>query len=144
MASEPLSENTPAAGIFVVRIASAADIVSARQRGRELAATLGFSASDLTIIATAISELARNIIEHAKTGEVQLSTTQKGSRNGIKIVARDQGPGIPDVAKALQDGYTTGKGLGLGLPGVRRLMSDLEIASSLGAGTTVTARKWLV
>jgi serine/threonine-protein kinase RsbT len=143
MATDP-SPSGRTAGAVVVRIASAADIVTARQRGRELAATLGFAASDLTIIATAISELARNIIEHAKGGEIVLSVAQKGSRIGIRVIARDEGPGIPDVAKALQDGYTTGKGLGLGLPGVRRLLSDFEIDSIPGHGTTVTARKWLL
>jgi serine/threonine-protein kinase RsbT len=134
------NRSAPAA---VVPIGSAADIVTARQMGRELAAKLGFSASDSTVVATAISELARNIIEHAKAGEILLSTAQRGSRNGIKIVARDTGPGIPDIARALQDGFTTGKGLGLGLPGVKRLMSDFEIHSSVG-GTTVTVRKWLL
>ena len=130
-------------GEAVVRIASAADIVTARQRGRELAAGLGFSRSDQTVIATAISELARNILEYAKTGEIGLGVAQRGSRIGIVVIARDQGPGIPDVAKALQDGYSTGKGLGLGLPGVKRLMDELEVLTEVGRGTTVTARKWL-
>jgi serine/threonine-protein kinase RsbT len=127
----------------LVVIASAADIVTARQRGREMAAQIGFNGSDLTVIATAISELARNIVEYAGDGEITLAPAQKGTRVGIQIVARDLGPGIPDLAKALQDGYTTGKGLGLGLPGVRRLMDDFEIASVVSDGTTVTVRKWL-
>ncbi len=127
----------------VVPISSAADIVSARQRGRELAASIGFAGSDLTVIATAISELARNILEYAKRGTIEVSLAQRGSRLGLQIVARDKGPGIRDVAQALQDGYSTGKGLGLGLPGVRRLMNELEIDSRAGHGTLVSARKWL-
>jgi len=128
----------------VVPIRSAADIVTARQQGRELASRLGFNGSDLTVIATAISELARNILEYAKVGEIGLDLGQKGSRNGIVIVARDTGPGIPDVPRALQDGYSTGRGLGLGLPGVRRLMDEFDVASEVGRGTTVTAKKWVL
>jgi len=127
----------------VVPISSSADIVTARQRGRALAAALGFAGSDLTLIATAISELARNIIEYATTGEIVLSHEDADGRPGIVIVARDEGPGIPDVSRALSAGYSTGPGLGLGLPGVRRLMDDFEITSSVGRGTTVAVRKWL-
>jgi serine/threonine-protein kinase RsbT len=127
----------------VVPISSSADIVTARQRGRALAAALGFSGSDLTLIATAISELARNIIEYATTGEIVLSPEGSAGRPGIVIVARDEGPGIPDVSRALSAGYSTGPGLGLGLPGVRRLMDDFEITSHAGRGTTVSVRKWL-
>ena len=127
----------------VVPISSSADIVTARQRGRALAAALGFSGSDLTVIATAISELARNIIEYAATGEIVLSQDDADGRPGIVIVARDEGPGIPDVSRALSAGYSTGPGLGLGLPGVRRLMDDFEITSDPGRGTKVSVRKWL-
>jgi serine/threonine-protein kinase RsbT len=127
----------------VVAISSSADIVTARQRGRALAAALGFSGSDLTVIATAISELARNIIEYAATGEIVLSQDDADGRPGIVIVARDEGPGIPDVPRALSAGYSTGPGLGLGLPGVRRLMDDFEITSDPGRGTRVSVRKWL-
>jgi serine/threonine-protein kinase RsbT len=133
-----------ASGEVAVPIASAADIVGARQRGRELAAQIGFTGSDLTVIATAISELARNIVEYATRGEIRLNLTQRGSRLGIQIVARDYGPGIHDVSRALQDGYSTGSGLGLGLPGVRRLVDDFEVVSVVGKGTTVTARKWVL
>jgi|SRR5262245_10080777 serine/threonine-protein kinase RsbT len=142
MASErqPRAES---AGEIVVRIASAADIVSARQRGRELAAGLGFSRSDQTVIATAISELARNILEYATLGEIELAEARRGSRVGIMILAHDSGPGIMDVGQALQDGYSTGRGLGIGLPGVRRLMDEFDIASEVGKGTRVTVRKWL-
>lgn len=127
----------------VVPISSSADIVTARQRGRALAAALGFSGSDLTVIATAISELARNIIEYATTGEIVLGQEDSDGRPGIVIVARDEGPGIPDLSRALSAGYSTGPGLGLGLPGVRRLMDDFVITSDAGRGTTVSVRKWL-
>jgi serine/threonine-protein kinase RsbT len=126
-----------------VPIASSADIVIARQRGRALASSLGFAGSDLTVIATAISELARNILEYAFDGAIVISVGQKAGRPGIEILARDAGPGIPDVAKALGAGYTSGQALGVGLPGVRRLMDEFEIASRPGEGTRVTVRKWL-
>ncbi|MEL7568440.1 MAG: anti-sigma regulatory factor [Dehalobacterium sp.] len=118
------------------------DIVSARQKGRELATPLGFSSSELTTIATAISELARNIVDYAGNGEIKLSLIQQHDRKGISIVARDNGPGIPDIDRAMQDGYSTGGSLGLGLPGTRRLMDDFQIVSEVGKGTTVTVRKW--
>jgi serine/threonine-protein kinase RsbT len=127
----------------VVWIDSAVDIVAARQEGRSLASGLGFSSSDFTLIATAISEVARNILEYAGRGEIRLSLCQRGARRGICVVAYDKGPGIPDVEKALRDGYSTHRGLGLGLPGARRLMDEFEIASQIGGGTTVTMRKWV-
>jgi len=137
-------EDIGRSAVITVAIRSAADIVAARQEGRALAAQFGFDGSDLTVIATAISELARNILEYAKTGEIRLSPAQKAGRNGLMIVARDEGPGIPDVPRAMQDGYTTGRGLGLGLPGVRRLMDDFEILSQVGKGTTVSVKKWVL
>lgn len=143
MAHETWPTDATTLGTSVVRIADSTDIVTARQRGRELAAEIGFTGSDLTVIATAISELARNIVEYAKSGEIILALAHRGSRMGIQIVARDQGPGIAEVAKAVQAGFSTGNGLGLGLPGVRRLMDDFEIASVVGKGTSVTARKWI-
>lgn len=126
-----------------VPIESDADVVSARQRGRELAAELGFTGSDLTVIATAISEVARNIIAYARSGELVLHLVDGTGRRGIVVVARDEGPGIPDVEQALQDGYSTGDSLGLGLPGARRLMDEFEIISEVGRGTTVTMTKWV-
>lgn len=125
-----------------VAIASDTDIVLARQQGRTLAAQLPFSPSDLTVIAAAISEIARNIVEYATRGEIILTLVEKGDRQGISVVARDQGPGIPDIPLALQDGYSTSGSLGLGLPGARRLMDEFEIHSANGQGTTVTMRKW--
>lgn len=118
------------------------DIVTARQKGRELAAIAGFSGSDLTIIATAISEIARNIVVYAQSGEMVLEVVQQGARRGIAIVARDDGPGIADIDEAMRDGFSTGKSLGLGLPGARRLMDEFEIVSEIGKGTTITMRKW--
>jgi serine/threonine-protein kinase RsbT len=126
----------------VIPIASATDVVTARQRGRELAARLGFSASDQTVIATAISELARNILDYARTGQIEVAVAHRGSRTGLAVVALDTGPGIADIARAMQDGYSTGHGLGLGLPGVKRLMDEFAIVSAPGQGTTVTVRKW--
>jgi serine/threonine-protein kinase RsbT len=125
-----------------VRIASEADIVTARQIGRRLAAEGGFSSADQTLIATAISEVARNIVVYARHGEVILSALESQGRRCIRIVARDHGPGIADVGLAMQDGYSTGNSLGLGLPGARRLMDDFNLASTPGEGTTVTMQKW--
>jgi|SRR5215469_5860561 len=126
-----------------IAISSGADIVAARLEGRELAAQAGFSSIDLTVIATAISELARNIVEYARTGEMILSVIQEGNRKGFRVEARDEGPGIPDVELAMQDGYSTGGGLGLGLPGTRRLMDEFLINSGAGKATRVVATKWI-
>jgi serine/threonine-protein kinase RsbT len=127
-----------------VPIRSDTDIVVARQQGRTLGAQLGFSSSDLTLIATAISEVARNIVSYATRGEIILRLVKQGSQQGIVIIARDQGPGIPDIAQAMQDGYSTGNSLGLGLPGAKRLMDEFDIVSHLGQGTTITLKKWAV
>src|SRR6478609_8348020 len=105
-----------------VAIASAADIVTARQKGRALAMDMGFDGSDLTLIATAISEVARNIVDHAKHGTIILTSSNHGSKHGIQIIAADEGPGIKDVTQAMQYGYSTRKGLGVGLPGAKWLM----------------------
>ena len=125
-----------------IAIESDADVVTARQRARELAADLELSSTDQTLLATAISEVARNITTYATRGEVLVSIVQDDNRRGIRVVARDQGPGIEDIDRALQDGYTTGGGLGLGLPGARRLVDDFSIDSAPGQGTTVTLVKW--
>ncbi|HEU5260418.1 MAG TPA: anti-sigma regulatory factor [Gemmatimonadales bacterium] len=118
------------------------DVVTARQKGREVAAGAGFSSGDQTVIAAAISEIARNIIMYAKRGEIALSVVTNGDRQGVVVVARDQGPGIRDVERALQDGHSTSGGLGLGLPGARRLMDDFDVASAVGKGTVVIMSKW--
>lgn len=118
------------------------DIVTARQKGRELARDLGFTSTDLALIATAISELARNIILYANSGEIILSVVENGTRRGLKVVARDDGPGIPDIERALEEGFSTSRSLGLGLSGVRRLMDEFDIVSEIGNGTKVTVKKW--
>jgi len=124
-------------------IRSGADIVVARQQGRNLARSLGFSDVDQIVIATAISEVARNIVEYAKQGELKIAPLASGGRVGILIVAEDQGPGINDIGQAMQVGYSTGRGLGLGLPGAKRLMDDFEIQSIKGKGTTILMKKWI-
>lgn len=126
-----------------VSIESDADIVTARQEGRQLAAAAGFSGADQTIVALAISEIARNIVSYAQRGKVSLSRMDEGGRRGILIVAQDDGPGIPDIDLAMRDGYSTAKSLGVGLPGARRVMDEFELVSALGKGTTVTMKKWL-
>jgi serine/threonine-protein kinase RsbT len=126
-----------------VRIHSSADIMAARQQGRAVASQGGFSTCDLTIIATAISEIARNIVEYANEGEVTITLINDTHKKGVEIVAADQGPGIDDVSLVMRDGYSTGNGLGIGLPGARRLMDEFEIASELGKGTTVRMKKWV-
>jgi serine/threonine-protein kinase RsbT len=123
-----------------VRIES--DILAARQHGREVAERVGFGGSDLALIATAISEVARNIVVHAGGGAIMISELADG-RAGIEIVARDDGPGIVDIDLAMQDGYSTVSSLGLGLPGARRLMDEFTIESQDGHGTTVVMRKWI-
>jgi serine/threonine-protein kinase RsbT len=124
-------------------VSSGADIVTARLEGRQLAAQAGFNGSDLTVIATAISEVARNIVEYARTGEITLRIVQEANKKGLSVEARDEGPGIVNIDLAMQDGYSTGRGLGLGLPGTRRLMDDFQITSKVGKGTTVVATKWI-
>lgn len=123
-------------------ISSDQEIVVARQKGRAMAMELGFSSVDATLIATAISELARNIVSYARSGKILLRRVQGSSRVGILVVASDEGPGIPDVQQALRDGFSTSGSLGLGLPGVRRLMDEFTITSQPGRGTTVTVKKW--
>jgi serine/threonine-protein kinase RsbT len=129
-------------GVFVA-IERESDIVTARQKGRMLAAAVGFSSPDQTMIALAISEIARNIISYAQRGEVTIRRLGEGERCGVLIVARDGGPGIPDIELAMRDGYSTGKSLGVGLPGAKRVMDEFELVSTPGNGTTVTMKKWL-
>jgi len=126
-----------------IPISSAIDIVTARQQGRALAQNLGFEGGELTLIAAAISEVARNIVDHAKSGEILLSAIQQGKKHGIQIIARDEGPGIADLGRAMQYGYSTSRGLGVGLPGAKWLMDDFDIESKVGRGTTVSMKKWL-
>ena len=125
-----------------VDIQSDRDILAARQNGRALAGSLGFTSTNLTVVAAVISELARNILVYAKRGELFVGIVGTNGRQGIEIIARDRGPGIVDVDRAMRVGYSTSGNLGLGLPGVRRLVDEFEIESKVGRGTTVTARKW--
>ncbi len=127
----------------LTEIHSAVDIVTARQRGRALALELGFSGGDVTLIAAAISEVARNIVDHAKQGRIVMHRINGKGDPGIQIVATDEGPGIRDVVQAMQYGYSTRKGLGVGLPGAKWLMDEFDIVSRVGKGTTVTMKKWL-
>jgi serine/threonine-protein kinase RsbT len=128
---------------ILVSIGSDVDIVLARQQGRTMAGSIGFGATDATLIATAISELARNIVLYAQKGEVMMRSVETARSKGILIVARDNGPGIRSIQDVLRDGYSTSGGLGLGLPGVKRLMDEFAIESELRRGTTVTVKKWL-
>jgi serine/threonine-protein kinase RsbT len=125
-----------------VAIKSERDIVVARQKGRTLATDLGFSLGNATLIATAISELARNIISYAGSGEISMEVVRNSDRTGILIIASDRGPGIPDLPLALRDGFSTSGSLGIGLPGARRLMDEFAIDSEPGRGTIVTVTKW--
>jgi serine/threonine-protein kinase RsbT len=125
-----------------VHIREESDVAMARKRARELALEQGFPQSAMEALATAISEIARNIVVHAGTGEVRLASVQEGGRRGIVVEARDQGPGIPDLERALSDGYSTAMSLGLGLSSARRLMDEFEVASVVGKGTTVVMKKW--
>lgn len=130
-------------GVVRVPVSRDADVVTARQRGREVAASAGFSTSAQTLIATAISEISRNIVKFAERGEVAISLVTEDGRKGVRVVARDVGPGIADPDVALRDGYSTYHGLGLGLPGAKRLMDRFHLSSVPGEGTTVTMEKWL-
>jgi serine/threonine-protein kinase RsbT len=125
-----------------VAIASDSDVVAARREARALASELNFTSTDITLLATAISEVARNITTYAGKGEIVLSVVQNDDRAGIRVVARDDGPGIRDVERAMEDGYSTGSGMGLGLPGARRLTDEFSIESRPGRGTTVVMVKW--
>ncbi|GAB2632000.1 ATP-binding protein [Nocardia goodfellowii] len=128
---------------MVIAVKVSGDIVIARQAGRELAERLGFSLTDRTMISTAISEIARNITSYAGSGEVRLLVDERDGRQALVVQAEDQGPGIRDIARALDDGYSTGRGLGLGLPGARRLMDRLIIDSAPGRGTLIEMWKWV-
>jgi serine/threonine-protein kinase RsbT len=125
-----------------ISIESDADVVTARQRARALAVGLEMPSTDQTLLATAISEIARNITAYAERGEVLLDVVQDGGRRGVRVIAVDEGPGIDDVEQALTDGFTTGGGLGLGLPGARRLVDEFDIQTAPGEGTRVTLVKW--
>ena len=123
-------------------IASDADIVTARQQGRTFVLQLGFSSPDARVVATAISELARNIVLYAARGEIVLRPVERDGRSGVQVIARDEGPGISDINRAAIDDLSAMEGLGLGLRGTRRLVDEFEIISAAGQGTTVALKKW--
>lgn len=139
---QPTQIETESGAVLCIPIRSYDDILEARKQGRELASRQGFSPIDCTLIATAISELARNIVLYAGHGEIRLGRDDRLDSAGIVIVAYDRGPGIRDVRAALQEGYSTSRGLGLGLPGVKRIMDEFDIQSSPRQGATVTVKKW--
>jgi serine/threonine-protein kinase RsbT len=140
--SAPLFDRPSEVEAACVPVRADPDIVTVRQRARELAVQAGFSATEATVIATAVSEIARNIVRFAGQGEVRLTIVVDGSTSGLMVIAEDSGPGIIDVELAMTAGYTTYGGRGLGLPGSRRLMDDFEVISEVGSGTTVTMTKW--
>jgi serine/threonine-protein kinase RsbT len=133
--------NDPRHGEFPIR--SEADIVMARKVVRDAATVLGFGLTDVTRIVTAASELTRNIYHYAKTGVVRWRALNQDLRAGLELTFEDSGPGIPDIERAMEMGFSTGKGLGMVLPGSKRLMDELTIQSTVGKGTTVVVRKWL-
>lgn len=128
---------------YRVEVRSGSDIIAARQRGRILALEMGFEGPDVTLIAAAISEVARNIVEHAQRGEIVFTETGHGGRSGLTMVAADEGPGMLDAERVADYGRGARDGAGVGLPGVRLLMDEFEIESTIGRGTTVTMTKWL-
>ena len=119
------------------------DVVTARLAARALASRVGFTGTDLVLIASVVSEVARNIVAYAGPGEVVLSVVQSRARLGLQVIARDQGPGIADLSRALEKGFSTSRSLGLGLTGSKRFMDEFSLESTLGSGTIVTMRKWL-
>ncbi len=125
------------------RIQSEGDIVMARKAVRNAATALGFGITDVTRIVTAASELTRNIYQYARSGVMRWRPLDLHGRVGLELIFEDQGPGIPDVAQAMEPGFTTGKGLGMGLPGAKRLMDEMSSQSEVGKGTTVRVCKWL-
>jgi len=131
------------AGEIVVAINNPDDIVNARKAGHHLALELGFSLTDVTMIATAISEVARNITSYAGHGAVRVEVSDREGRKALVIRAEDEGPGIADIERAMEDGYSTGRGLGLGLPGSRRLMDRMIVESKVGRGTVIEMWKWV-
>jgi serine/threonine-protein kinase RsbT len=130
-------------GDILVAIDNSDDIVAARKAGHQLALDLGFSLTDVTMIATAISEIARNITSYAGRGAVRVAVAEREGRTALIVRAEDEGPGIADIERAMEDGYSTGRGLGMGLPGARRLMDRLVVESALGRGTVVEMWKWV-
>jgi serine/threonine-protein kinase RsbT len=133
----------PKLKLINIEINTDADIVIARQEARELAKNLEFSSSELAVITAAISELARNIVSYAHKGTISFGIINEQKKKGFLIVAQDAGPGIANIKLAMQKGYSTSNSLGLGLPGVKRLMDTFEITSQIGIGTCIIVKKWI-
>jgi serine/threonine-protein kinase RsbT len=129
--------------IVTTEVANEADIVMSRVKAKAMAEAIGFNYMDQTRIATAVSELARNAFQFAGRGRVTITPVEREGRRGIEIVVEDHGPGIKDLELVLKGGYSTGKGMGMGLSGSKRLMDEFDIKTKVGEGTTVTIRKWL-
>jgi serine/threonine-protein kinase RsbT len=128
---------------IVVDVGHPDDIIAARQAGHQLARDMGFSLTDVTMIATAISEVARNITSYAGYGAIRVAVQDREGRRALVVRAEDDGPGIANIERAMDDGYSTGRGLGLGLPGARRLMDRLIVESAPGEGTRIEMWKWV-
>lgn len=126
----------------LMSIVKETDVIPFRNRLKEAAVKIGMGLVNQTKIITAASELARNMLKYGKGGKVSIEIVNRGRENGIRLIFKDEGPGISDLKLAMQDGYSTGKSLGLGLPGTKRLVSEFDIASEVGKGTTVTVIKW--
>lgn len=137
-----MNQLAPNPAALVQRVKLDSDVVAARQMARQLAVELEFSRPDQALVATAVSELARNIVKYAQDGDIEICAVTSGSRVGIRVTARDQGPGLEDIDLAMQDGFSTGNSLGLGLPGTRRIVDEFDISSAPGKGLTVTVTKW--
>ncbi|HSI51739.1 MAG TPA: anti-sigma regulatory factor [Ideonella sp.] len=137
-----MTDRPPPATRYSVFVSHESDVAVARRRARELAAQQGLSEVRSEALATAVTELARNIVVHARSGELQFSAVGNAPRRGVVVTARDAGPGIEDVEQVMQDGFSTAQGLGLGLPSARRLVDEFEIESEIGTGTTITLRQW--
>ena len=126
-----------------IKVEEGDDLVRVRGRARESSIEMGFGRTDQVRFVTAVSELARNILRYGESGTVEISRIKKEGRRGLRFKFQDSGPGIADIELAMTDGYSTGGGLGKGLPGAKRLVDDFEIESEVGKGTTVTITKWL-
>lgn len=137
-----MSDPTAPRAVIRVAIREEVDVAVARLRARELATREGFSAGRAGAVATAVSEVARNIVDHAGAGEILIAVIEERGRRGLRVVARDEAQGIPDVEVAMRDGHSTARGLGLGLAGAKRLMDEFSVVSAVGEGTAITMKKW--
>lgn len=137
-----MSPGMPPASGLRVQIRDESDLTVVRRHVRESASREGLSGTAIEALATAVTELARNVLDHAAGGSLQIGPARQDGRRGVVVTVSDLGPGIPDIAKAMQDGYSTRHGLGLGLPGARSLVDEFRIESEVGRGTTITLWKW--